>query len=93
MKTYFVTGGAGFIGSSLVSELLKKGNKVVVIDNFCDFYNPEIKEKNISEFNGNESFKLYRGDIRDRELLNKMVDLIKILSNFLTLCFLFDISI
>ena len=74
MKTYFVTGGAGFIGSSLVSELLKKGNKVVVIDNFCDFYNPEIKEKNISEFNDNESFKLYRGDIRDKELLNKIFE-------------------
>lgn len=74
MKTYFVTGGAGFIGSSLVSELLKKENKVVVIDNFCDFYNPEIKEKNISEFNDNESFKLYRGDIRDKELLNKIFE-------------------
>ena len=74
MKTYFVTGGAGFIGSSLVSELLKKGNKVVVIDNFCDFYNPEIKEKNISEFNDNERFKLYRGDIRDKELLNKIFE-------------------
>ena len=74
MKTYFVTGGAGFIGSSLVSELLKKGNKVVVIDNFCDFYNPEIKEKNISEFNDNENFKLYRGDIRDKELLNKIFE-------------------
>ena len=46
MKTYFITGGAGFIGSSLATRLLKEGNKVVVIDNFCDFYNPKIKEKN-----------------------------------------------
>ena len=57
MKTYFVTGGARFIGSSLVSELLKKGNKGVVINNFYDFYNPEIKEKNISEFDDNDNVK------------------------------------
>ena len=69
MKTYLVTGGAGFIGSSLTERLLKEGNKVVVIDNFCDFYDPKIKENNIKEFLNNDRFKLYRADIRDKESL------------------------
>ena len=70
--TYLVTGGAGFIGSSLADDLLEKNNKVVVIDNFCDFYNPQIKENNIKNALENENYKLYRGDIRDKELLNKI---------------------
>ena len=45
MKTYFITGGAGFIGSTLTERLLKEGNKVVTIDNFCNYYDPKIKEK------------------------------------------------
>ena len=49
MKTYFITGGAGFIGSTLTERLLKEGNRVVTIDNFCDYYDPKIKEKNIEE--------------------------------------------
>ncbi|MFQ5353460.1 MAG: GDP-mannose 4,6-dehydratase, partial [Thermodesulfobacteriota bacterium] len=37
-----ITGGAGFIGSNLSDTLLEKGENVVVIDNFNDFYDPAI---------------------------------------------------
>lgn len=70
--TYLITGGAGFIGSNLADNLIKKKNKVVVIDNFCNFYDPQIKENNIKNALTNENYKLYRGDIRDKELLNKI---------------------
>lgn len=70
--TYLVTGGAGFIGSSLADDLLEKNNRVVVIDNFCDFYDPQIKENNIKNALKNDNYKLYRGDIRDKYLLNKI---------------------
>ena len=70
--TYLITGGAGFIGSSLADDLLEKNNRVVVIDNFCDFYDPQIKENNIKNALKNDNYKLYRGDIRDKELLNKI---------------------
>ena len=74
MKTYFVTGGAGFIGSSLAKRLLDEGNNVVVIDNFCDFYNPKIKENNVKELLENPKFKLYRNDIREKETIKKIFD-------------------
>lgn len=70
--TYLITGGAGFIGSSLADDLLEKNNRVVVIDNFCDFYDPQIKENNIKNALKNDNYKLYRGDIRDKKLLNKI---------------------
>ena len=70
--TYLITGGAGFIGSSLADNLLEDDNKVIVIDNFCDFYNPSIKENNIKNALLNQNYKLYRGDIRDKDILNKI---------------------
>lgn len=72
MKTYFITGGAGFIGSSLTKRLLEEGHKVITIDNFCEFYNPKIKENNIKFFLDDANYKIYRNDIRDREALKKI---------------------
>ena len=74
MNTYFITGGAGFIGSTLSEKLLSLGNKIVIIDNFCDYYNPKIKENNVKELVKNANFKLYRADIRDREAVKKIFD-------------------
>lgn len=74
MKTYLITGGAGFIGSSLSERLIKEGNRVVAIDNFCDFYNPTIKENNVKELIKNSNFKLYRNDIRDRQSVKKIFE-------------------
>lgn len=72
MKTYLITGGAGFIGSSLADFLLSQNNKVVIVDNFCDFYDPQIKEKNIEHNLNNENYKLYRIDIRNKEDLTNV---------------------
>jgi len=72
LKNYFITGGAGFIGSSLTERLLAEGNNVITIDNFCNFYSPKIKEKNIEPFALNKRYKLYRNDIRDKDALNRI---------------------
>ncbi|ACT04099.1 GDP-mannose 4,6-dehydratase [Paenibacillus sp. JDR-2] len=47
MKTYCVTGGAGFIGSHLCEQLLAQGHRVVNIDNFNDVYDYKTKIRNI----------------------------------------------
>jgi UDP-glucuronate 4-epimerase len=69
MKRYLVTGGAGFIGSHLCDCLLSEGHRVVVADNFNDYYDVRIKERNIEENLNNPNYKLYRGDIRDLDFL------------------------
>lgn len=75
-----ITGGAGFIGSTLADKLLKLStsfqnninNKIIIIDNFNDYYSPELKDLNIKHNLANPDYKLYRGDICDRNLVNKI---------------------
>ena len=69
---YLITGGAGFIGSSLTERLLDDNNKIFVIDNFNDYYDVNLKEKNIQPFLANKNYKLYRGDICDRNLVKEI---------------------
>ncbi len=78
MKTYLITGGAGFIGSHLADNLLKEGSKIIVIDNFCDFYSPDLKEKNVKENLNNSNYQLYRIDIRDYNAVNSVFESNKI---------------
>lgn len=64
-----VTGGAGFIGSHVCERLLSENCEVVCIDNFNDFYSPEIKRKNLSGLYGRFGFQLFEGDILDTNFL------------------------
>lgn len=72
MSKILVTGGAGFIGSHLCERLLKENYEVVCLENFNDFYNPKIKEDNITDLLKYENFILVRGDILDVKLLEKI---------------------
>jgi UDP-glucuronate 4-epimerase len=67
-----VTGGAGFIGSHLVDRLLAAGERVVVLDDFNDFYDPAIKRANVAPHLSNPAYTLVEGDIRDAATLERI---------------------
>jgi len=69
-----VTGGAGFIGSNLIEKLLKEGYEVVCLDNFNDYYNPQIKRNNIKSFLKERNFNLVEVDVRDKDTLKKIFE-------------------
>jgi UDP-glucuronate 4-epimerase len=66
-----VTGAAGFIGSHITGALLDRGDEVVCIDNFNDYYDPALKRGNVGSFLDSDRFRLVEGDIRDVDLLNR----------------------
>lgn len=69
-----VTGGAGFIGSHLSRRLLDRGDRVTVIDDFNDFYDPARKRRNVAPFLSRPEYSLVEGDIRDAGLVTEMFE-------------------
>jgi UDP-glucuronate 4-epimerase len=69
-----ITGGAGFIGSHLADRRLAKGDRVVVLDDFNDFYDPAVKRGNVAAHAGNGAYRLVEGDIRDGALLQRLFE-------------------
>ncbi len=66
-----VTGGAGYIGSHTCVELISAGHEPVVIDNLCNSSEESIKR--VEKITG-KKVKLYKGDVRDGKLLDKIFD-------------------
>src|SRR5437016_5192548 len=74
-KRILITGGAGFIGSNLVDRLLAEGGwSVTVVDDFNDFYPPEIKRANVAAHLNQANYKLVEADIRDSAALARVFD-------------------
>lgn len=67
-----MTGAAGFIGAHVVKALVERGDEVVGVDNFNDYYNPQLKADRISIFLKNYPVKIYRLDIADANELKKV---------------------
>lgn len=69
-----VTGCAGFIGSHVCESLLKKGEEVVGVDSFDDYYSPAVKVENLSRIQRLEGFTLVRGDLNNLDLDSTLDD-------------------
>ena len=67
-----ITGGAGFIGSHAAAHFLREGWRVGVLDDFNDFYDPEIKRRNLAALPG--KIELFEGDIRDAAAVRRVFD-------------------
>ncbi|PCG14760.1 MULTISPECIES: SDR family NAD(P)-dependent oxidoreductase [Sphingomonas] len=71
--TILVTGAAGFIGHAVAHRLLDRGDSVIGIDNFNDYYDPALKEARAASFADRPAMRMVRGDIADADLVAALV--------------------
>lgn len=75
---FLVTGGAGFIGSHVCERLLHGGHSVWAFDDLNDFYDPQLKRRNIREIQSlAKPFEFIQGDITDRAALDELFASVK----------------
>ena len=67
-----VTGAAGFIGSNVSRQLLGRGDTVVGLDNFNDYYDVSLKEARAATLTPFENFSMARIDLADREAMDSL---------------------
>ena len=73
MQHILITGGAGFIGSSLAEQLINENHEVTVIDNFDPFYDEEVKRKNIASLLNHPRFNFLEVNICDLKSLRSQL--------------------
>lgn len=76
MKTYFITGVAGFIGSNLAKKILKENKDIQIIglDNMNGYYDVKLKEYRLKELEQFDNFKFIKGNLADKKLINKIFE-------------------
>lgn len=76
MKTIFITGASGFIGSNLAKRILttETDAKVVGLDNMNDYYDVRIKEARLAELQKFENYTFVKGNLADKELINSIFE-------------------
>ena len=74
MKTYFITGSSGFIGSNLAKRILNEEDNVLVIGlcNMNNYYDVKIKEWRLAQLNKFDNFKFIKGDLADKETVENI---------------------
>ena len=74
MKTYFITGSSGFIGSNLAKRILNEEDNVLVIglDNMNNYYDVKIEEWRLAQLNKFDNFKFIKGDLADKETVENI---------------------
>lgn len=74
-----ITGGAGFIGSACAKALMERGDTPILLDNFNDYYDPQLKRDRVAKLLGayEGRFVLREGDIRDTAFLEEVFTLDK----------------
>ncbi|PIP67048.1 MAG: protein CapI [Parcubacteria group bacterium CG_4_9_14_0_2_um_filter_41_8] len=77
-KTILLTGSAGFIGFHISRALLERGDSVIGVDNFNNYYDPKLKEDRNAILEKYHTYKLYRNDICDKDGLEKIFSTEKI---------------
>ena len=82
MRYVIVTGAAGFIGFHLSSALLKKGYRVLGIDNLNSYYDVGLKRKRLRLLNKNKNFYFQKIDISDAKKLSQISKRFKIIKIF-----------
>jgi UDP-glucuronate 4-epimerase len=75
---FLVTGGAGFIGSHVCERLLRDGHSVRAFDDLNNFYDPQLKQRNLREIQSlAKPFDFFHGDITDRGALEEIFSSVK----------------
>lgn len=72
MRTYLVTGTAGFIGFSLARYLLARDFRVIGVDNVNDYYSVQLKEDRLAMLQADSKFENHRIDLADRDAVNRI---------------------